>query len=102
MLIVSSGCAVQVRSTEDVLSLGQELPVKVMGHDSRGHLQISHKALLPPPDKAEGDGAADNTSDDSSAPAKRPYQAVNARFRQSDRGSRDFRQQKARVPQSVS
>ncbi len=91
--------AVQVKRIEDVLSLGQELQVKVMGHDARGNLQISHKALSAPFEDAEGDRAGDDKADDS-PPAKRPYQAVNARFRQSERGSRDFRQQKPRITQS--
>ena len=89
----------QVKRIEDVLSLGQELQVKVMGHDARGNLQISHKALSALFDDAEGDRADDDKADDS-PPAKRPYQAVNARFRQSERGSRDFRQQKSRLTQS--
>ena len=37
---------VQVSSIHDAVSLGRELKVKVMGHDARGNLQISHKALL--------------------------------------------------------
>lgn len=92
--------AVQVKRIEDVLSLGQELQVKVMGHDARGNLQISHKALSALFDDAEGDRAGDDKADDSPS-AKRPYQAVNARFRQSERGSRDFRQQKSRITQST-
>ena len=91
--------AVQVKRIEDVLALGQELQVKVMGHDARGNLQISHKALSALPDDAEGDRPDDNKAADG-PPAKRPYQAVNARFRQSERGSRDFRQQKPRITQS--
>jgi len=85
--------AVQVKSIEDVLSLGQELQVKVMGHDQRGNLQISHKALTATPERADAEPPAED-----SAPSK-PYQATNARFRQPDR-ARDQRQQQRRVPQS--
>lgn len=38
----------QVRSITDVLSLGQQIQVKVMGHDAKGQLQVSHKALTAP------------------------------------------------------
>ena len=39
----------QVRSIDDVLSLGQQLQVKLMGHDAKGKLQVSHKALTASP-----------------------------------------------------
>ena len=39
----------QVRSIDDVLSMGQQLQVKVMGHDAKGQLQVSHKALTAAP-----------------------------------------------------
>ncbi|DBB10117.1 hypothetical protein WJX82_000225 [Trebouxia sp. C0006] len=99
LLHISQLSSTRVKRIEDVLSLGQELQVKVMGHDARGNLQISHKALSALFDDAEGDRAGDDKADDSPS-AKRPYQAVNARFRQSERGSRDFRQQKPRIAQS--
>lgn len=84
----------QVNTIHDALSLGQELQVKVMGHDQRGNLQISHKALTEEPEAAgpndyQGSGAA-----------QKPYQATNARFQQSGgrRNPRDPDVQKPRVP----
>lgn len=40
---------VQVRSIDDVLSMGQQIQVKLMGHDAKGKLQVSHKALTASP-----------------------------------------------------
>lgn len=45
----------QVRSIDDVLSVGQKLQVKVMGHDGKGQLQVSHKALTAAPTGPDGD-----------------------------------------------
>ncbi len=39
----------QVRSVEDELEEGEELQVLCQGRDSRGHVKVSRKALLPPP-----------------------------------------------------
>ena len=40
----------QVRATEDELSVGQQLEVMCLGKDNRGHVRLSRKAVLPPPD----------------------------------------------------
>ena len=39
-------CRVQIRSVEDVLSLGQSVEVLFLGRDPRGHVRLSRKALL--------------------------------------------------------
>ncbi len=36
----------QIRSVEDVLSLGQSVEVLFLGRDPRGHVRLSRKALL--------------------------------------------------------
>ena len=63
MLFSILPCATaQVNTIHDALSLGQELQVKVMGHDARGNLQISHKALLKPHVDREDQGQSESGS----------------------------------------
>ena len=42
----------QVRSVEDVLSVGQEVEVLCRGRNARGHLDVSRKALMSADDAA--------------------------------------------------
>lgn len=88
-----------MNSIHDALSLGQELQVKVMGHDQRGNLQISHKALMEEPEAVE----AGPNSYSGSAESQKPYQATNARFQQSAgrRSQREQVVQKPRIPQAA-
>jgi polyribonucleotide nucleotidyltransferase len=41
----------RVANVEDVVKMGQTLKVKVIGIDERGRIDLSHKALLPRPEK---------------------------------------------------
>ena len=88
----------QVNSIHDALSLGQELQVKVMGHDQRGNLQISAKALTEQPEAAEAPDSYSRSGD-----SQKPYQATNARFQQSAgrRNQRDQAVQKPRTPHTA-
>lgn len=52
--IESFTCGWQVRSVEDELEEEEVLDVLCQGRDSRGHVKVSRKALLAPP---EGPGA---------------------------------------------
>ena len=98
--LLSQFSALQVNTIHDALSLGQELQVKVMGHDQRGNLQISHKALTEQPEVAQ---AADSDAYSGSGASQKPYQATNARFQQSGgrRNQRDHGVQKPRIPQTA-
>lgn len=91
---------VQVNSIHDALSLGQELQVKVMGHDQRGNLQISHKALMEEPEAVEATGP---NSYSGSGDSQKPYQATNVRFQQSAgrRSQREQVVQKPRIPHAA-
>ena len=40
---------------EDVLKLGDIIPVKVIGVDREGKIKLSRKALIPEPEKATAD-----------------------------------------------
>ena len=77
----------QVRSIEDVLSMGQQIQVKIMGHD-KGQLQVSHKALTAP-NKAEAETRAQAET----------YQS---RRRPSDFQPRQKRPFKPRIPEAYS
>ena len=92
-------CSVlQVTSIHDALSLGQELQVKVMGHDQRGNLQISAKALTEELETAEAPKSYSGVGD-----SQKPYQATNARYQQSAgrRSQRDQAVQKPRIPHTA-
>ena len=43
----------RVAKVEDVVAVGDELDVKVIEIDKQGRINLSHKALLPKPEKAE-------------------------------------------------
>ena len=45
-----------VNKVEDVLEVGDELMVKVIGIDDQGKVKVSRKALLPPPEGGEKNG----------------------------------------------
>ncbi|KAL3159491.1 hypothetical protein ABBQ38_009910 [Trebouxia sp. C0009 RCD-2024] len=93
LLHISQISHTRVNTIHDALSLGQELQVKVTGHDQRGNLQISHKALTEPE-------AVESYDYQGSGASQKPYQATNARFQQSGgkRNQRDQGVQKARMP----
>ena len=39
-----------MKEVEDVLHIGDEIMVKVIGIDDQGKVKVSRKALLPPPE----------------------------------------------------
>ena len=72
--------------------------MKVMGHDQRGNLQISAKALTEQPETAETPNRYSGSGD-----SQKPYQATNARFQQSSGrwNQRDQAVQKPRIPHTA-
>ena len=40
-----------MKSVEDILSEGDELDVKCLGRDARGHVKVSRRALLSAPEE---------------------------------------------------
>ena len=93
-----SSSILQVNTIHDALSLGQQLQVKVMGHDQKGNLQISHKALTDPKQLA---GQAEDDDQLRSGALQRPSQAVNTRFQHSGSRQREQGSHKPRMPQAA-
>ncbi|HKS05202.1 MAG TPA: polyribonucleotide nucleotidyltransferase [Gemmatimonadaceae bacterium] len=50
----------RVEKTEDVIKKGDKVKVKLIDRDERGRLRLSMKALLPKPEGAPADGAAES------------------------------------------
>lgn len=47
----------RINKVEDVVSIGDEIKVKVMGIDDRGRIDLSRKVLLPPPEPKQDEKA---------------------------------------------
>lgn len=80
--------AEQVRSIDDVLSIGQQIQVRIMGHDAKGQLQVSHKALTASPVSPDGDVGR--------PPSDRP-----SFTRRSGEGQQRPQRQRPRIPQGA-
>lgn len=51
MVVCNDGEVMQVKSVEDILAEGDEVNVKCLGRDARGHVKVSRRALLRAPEE---------------------------------------------------